>query len=163
MSLSTKKALILRKRLDAACFADVFIAMAVTNAESQEVVNSADVQFAERLKRLRANKGFSQKEIADMLDLNPVNYGRYERGLSQPSAETLSKLAEVLGVSADYILDGDTQGAAVANLEDGELLSMFVETENLPNDDKLFVKNVLKAVLTDRKLKNHYNAPVKSA
>jgi transcriptional regulator with XRE-family HTH domain len=108
--------------------------------------------FAKRLKNLRLQKGFSQKDLAKILDLHHVNYGRYERGDSHPAAGTLTKLADALDVSVDYLLEGETQDAAVANLEDKDLLKMFSEIEKLPAKDKEVVKTLLDAFITKKKV-----------
>ena len=60
-----------------------------------------------RLYAARMNKGVSQQEVANFLGVTRVAYTRYENGSRNPDPETLSKLAEYFGVTADYILGLD--------------------------------------------------------
>jgi transcriptional regulator with XRE-family HTH domain len=125
-------------------------------ATNVRITKSNTGGFPSRLKQLRLQKGLSQKGLADILGLHTIHYGRYERGDSKPAAETLSKLADALGVSVDYLLEGDTENATFANLEDKELLKMFAETEKLDPDEKEVIKKVLHALLNESKLKKQY-------
>ena len=43
-------------------------------------------------------------------------FGRYERGVPRPSADAVQRLADTLGVSADYLMEGSTEAAARAFL-----------------------------------------------
>ena len=81
--------------------------------------------FAQRLKMLRKQRGFSQTELAELVGLHYTHIGRYERGISQPTAEPIQKLAEAFGVSGDFLLSGSTEEIAKASLEDRELLRLF--------------------------------------
>ena len=78
--------------------------------------------------------------------------GRYERGVSRPAADTLKRLADALGVSGDYLLEGAVEEAARAGFEDRELLQQFQEIEKLPEEDKAVVKRFLDAFLTKKQL-----------
>ena len=45
-----------------------------------------------------------QKDVAALLGIDRTTYAKYESGASEPNYETLLKLAEIFGVSTDYIL-----------------------------------------------------------
>lgn len=60
--------------------------------------------FGDRLARLRKERGITQVELAQRVGIAQPNISDYERGESQPSAEFIIKLVEILGVSADDIL-----------------------------------------------------------
>ena len=64
--------------------------------------------FSERLKNLRKETGKTQEEIAQILGIQRSSYGEYERGINHPTAETLFKIADLYGVTVDY-LAGMTQ------------------------------------------------------
>lgn len=55
--------------------------------------------FAERLKQLRIQKGNSQQEIADLLNVNKMTISGYERGIRRPAGENAREIYETL---ADY-------------------------------------------------------------
>ena len=60
--------------------------------------------FAERLRALRRENGWTQKELADRLRLKRPAVTLYETGRREPDYGTLQKIAEVLQVSVDYLL-----------------------------------------------------------
>jgi transcriptional regulator with XRE-family HTH domain len=60
--------------------------------------------FAERLRTLREQHGWSQRELGRRCNIAESMIQRYERGLSEPVASNLSIIAEQLGVSVDYLL-----------------------------------------------------------
>lgn len=108
--------------------------------------------FAERLKALRKQKNLSQTELGQLAGLHYTHIGRFERGASRPGGDTLKRLADALGVTSDYLLEGATDDAAKAKFEDRELLQQFQEVERLPDEDKTVVKKLLDAFLTKKHL-----------
>lgn len=61
---------------------------------------------AERLKALRTKKGLSQAQLAKILNIDRSTVNKYESGQSRP-IRYINKLADLFGVSADYILGLD--------------------------------------------------------
>jgi transcriptional regulator with XRE-family HTH domain len=108
--------------------------------------------FPERLRQLRVQKNLSQGDLAKLVGLHQNHIGRYERGDSQPTASKITKLAEVLGVSGDYLLDSSTDDLAKSKISDFELLSLFSETEKLEKEDKEVVKKLISAFINQRKI-----------
>ena len=105
-----------------------------------------------RLKELRRQKNLSQQELGDKVEVHYTHIGRYERGQSKPSTDTLKLLAEALGVSSDYLLEGTTDQAAKATFEDRDLLRQFQELQHLSDDDKRIIKTLIDAFLSRRKI-----------
>jgi len=58
----------------------------------------------EILRELRTKKGFSQKQLAEMLNVAQNTISQYENGTREPDAATLIKLANFFSVSTDYLL-----------------------------------------------------------
>ncbi|MCU7860698.1 MAG: helix-turn-helix domain-containing protein [Candidatus Thiodiazotropha sp. (ex Lucinoma kastoroae)] len=110
--------------------------------------------FSERLRSLRKQKNLSQTELGKLARLHYTHIGRFERGTSRPSGDTLKRLADALDVSSDYLLEGSTEDAAKAKFEDRELLRQFQEVEHLSEEDKTVVKKLLDAFLTKKQLQS---------
>ncbi|WP_047335356.1 helix-turn-helix domain-containing protein [Pseudomonas protegens] len=108
--------------------------------------------FAERLRSLRKQKNLSQTELGQLAELHYTHIGRYERGTSRPSVDTLKRLADALDVSSDYLLEGASDEAAKAKFEERELLRQFQEVEQIPEEDKKVVKTLLDAFLIKKHL-----------
>lgn len=56
------------------------------------------------LKTLRTKKGWTQKDVAQLLGVDRTTYAKYEAGSSEPSFEMLKKITDVYGVPADMLL-----------------------------------------------------------
>ena len=60
--------------------------------------------FAERLKQARKIKRYSQAEISQLLGVTQQAVGKWETGRSTPDPQTIARLAEILGTTADVLL-----------------------------------------------------------
>jgi transcriptional regulator with XRE-family HTH domain len=61
--------------------------------------------FAERLKKLRLERGLSQKEVANMVNVAQPTYWKYEHG-SVPYKNTQIQLAKVFEMTVDELING---------------------------------------------------------
>ena len=109
--------------------------------------------FNERLKKTRLEKGFSKSDLANKIGVHYSQIGRYEDKGAQPSADVLTKLANALEVSSDYLMNGTPDDLANSSLSDKELLNQFKIIEKLPEQDRSVVKIFLDAFITKGKLK----------
>lgn len=109
--------------------------------------------FAQRLKKARTDKGFSQTELAGQVGIHYTQIGRYETKGAQPSAEVLSKMANALEVSSDYLTNGTADDLAESSLTDKELLNQFKLIEKMPEAKRSVVKEFLDAFITKDKLR----------
>ena len=57
-----------------------------------------------RIKDLREDNDYKQSDIAKIINTTQQQYSKIEKGLSEPTAEKLIKLALFYNVSIDYIL-----------------------------------------------------------
>lgn len=60
--------------------------------------------FTSRLKEVRQEKGWTQKQLAAAINTTDDSIYSWEKGRSQPSIELLHKLCRVLEVSSDYLI-----------------------------------------------------------
>ncbi len=74
--------------------------------------------------------------------------------LAQPTVDTLRRLADVLGVSSDYLMEGSVEETAKASFDDRELLQQFKEVDRLPEEKKALIKRVLDALLVKENYEN---------
>ena len=62
--------------------------------------------FSENLKTMRKAKGYTQEELAIKLNVVRQTVSKWEKGLSVPDADVLSKIADVLDTKVDILLGG---------------------------------------------------------
>ncbi|WP_027717903.1 helix-turn-helix domain-containing protein [Desulfovirgula thermocuniculi] len=61
-------------------------------------------RFGESLKRLRHRLGLRQSDVAKMLGVERSTVANWERGVKQPSLDTLLRLSEAFGVPLDELV-----------------------------------------------------------
>ena len=58
----------------------------------------------ENIRSLRIDKGYTQRQIAEVLGISQNTYSQYEVGVLNYPVDALLKLADLYGVSVDYLL-----------------------------------------------------------
>ncbi len=60
--------------------------------------------LGKNLKELRIEKGYTQKQVAEILKINSVTYLHYEKEQREPPLSLLADIAKLYDVSVDYLL-----------------------------------------------------------
>lgn len=60
--------------------------------------------FRDRLRHLRTLAGYSQQDLADIMNVTKQTISQYERGVRKPDQDTLLELCDIFNVSTDYLL-----------------------------------------------------------
>ena len=58
----------------------------------------------QRLRDLREDRDWTQKELAAMLGMSQTGYAKYETGENDIPTSILLKLADIYGTTTDYLL-----------------------------------------------------------
>lgn len=62
------------------------------------------MEFPDILKMLREKKGYSQKQLADVLHVSKNSVSHYELRECMPGIDVIKNMADVFDVSIDYLL-----------------------------------------------------------
>lgn len=68
-------------------------------------MSSIKQKFGKRLKELRKSRGYTQEEIAEMVNIEPPNISKIECGMHFPQPEKIEKFASALGVSVSDLFE----------------------------------------------------------
>ena len=68
--------------------------------------------MGEIISTLRKEKGMTQKELADMLSITDKAVSKWERDIACPDTQTIPKVAEILGVSVEELMNAKTMPTA---------------------------------------------------
>jgi len=109
--------------------------------------------FGARLLAARKAKYLSQQDLAKLAKVHFTNLGKYEREESVPSADVLNRIAKVLDVTTDFLLNGTMNDKAKSAITDDDLLNQFKKVEQLPKEKKKLVKEFLDAFILTQDLK----------
>ena len=105
-----------------------------------------------RIKRLRQERGWSQAQFAKKLEVHPKQVSGYERGAHIPSTDVMIRMAEILGVSLDFLVFDNRSDSRQVNISDIELIELLEKIDQLSDKDKQTVKAVLDTFI----LKNRF-------
>ena len=115
--------------------------------EEKETVLSPD--FPAKLKELRKSRGWSQGQLANKVGIDIQRISKYERGLSSPPLEVLACIAQVLGVSVDYLLMG--KSSKTEKIKNAKLIEKIEELDTLPLDYQETLISVLDSFIKRHK------------
>lgn len=105
------------------------------------------MSFAERLTEVRKKRGISQEVLASQLGTKGPAIGRYERGTAKPTIEVAAKIANVLGVSLDYLVgNSDTE-------LDAGMISRIQQVALLDEEDKKMIYTFLDSFIDKARIK----------
>lgn len=65
------------------------------------------MSLGNKIKEYRENKKMTQKEVAEILEIEAATVSKYENGILEPSIESLKRLSNIFGVTTDELLDID--------------------------------------------------------
>ena len=119
----------------------------------QKTVSS---DLPKRLKELRTLRKWSQGQVALKIGLDAQRISKYERGLIQPNADILIKIASLFGVSLDYLLRDNITSEEHANLnqiKNAELIKRLEFIKEFPEEDQQTMISVLDAFIKKNGLK----------
>lgn len=98
--------------------------------------------LGKRIKALRKEKGLTQQQLGEKINVTKVSICCYENGTRTPTLQTLTDLAEFFGVNLNYFLGMDVY--AVAKDEDPHQMSLCKEEVEfvmaIRKNDRLYAK-----------------------
>jgi transcriptional regulator with XRE-family HTH domain len=103
-----------------------------------------------RIKELRKQHKWAQKELAAKLDMHFSQLNKYEGGQHSPSLEKLVEMAEIFDTTVDYLLTGNRSDERP--LHNLRLLERFRELENVNAGDQDAVIRLIDAMIVKDKV-----------
>lgn len=74
------------------------------------------MSLGNRIKERRIQKGLTQGDVGKLLGMGRSNVGHIENGRTNPTADVLDKIADILDTTADYLLGRtDDPGTVILN------------------------------------------------
>lgn len=91
---------------------------------------------------LRKAKGWTQVELAEKLNVSDKAVSKWEKNSGVPSVEFYPALAELFGITIDYLMTGKTEKKEIITMSKSELcaknddVELAKKVKNLPKDEK---------------------------
>ena len=115
--------------------------------------------FAEKLSKLRNERGLTQQEMATLIGVGIAQMRRYEKGKSSPTLGVIKNIARTLGVSADELIFDENERVAAAKILDRKLLEQFESLSKLSPHDKDAIKTILDSMILKSRLEEVMPSP----
>lgn len=86
-----------------------------------------------RLKKVRTEKGLSQKDVAEVLNVTRQTVSKWENNASYPDLDNLVRLSEHYEISTDELLKGNTEIEKTVEENEIKVMELEKETKHLEN------------------------------
>ena len=103
-----------------------------------------------RIKQLRKQRGWTQKELAKHLQGSYQQLNKYESGVHAPPLDKLAQLADALNTTIDYLITG--QVSEETPLHNKRLLQKFKLLEGFDASQQETVINVIDAMVAKHQM-----------
>lgn len=97
--------------------------------------------FAENLKKIRKDKGYTQEILAEKLNVVRQTVSKWEKGLSLPDVDMLSKIANVLETDVNILLDGQ-----ITTTDQSEIVKQLAKINEQLTIKKRRYKKIMKTI-----------------
>ena len=102
-------------------------------------MNDYKKEMGLRIKNRRKKLLLTQEVVAEHLVISVKHFSEVERGIAGLSIENLINLSNILGLSVDYIIKGDS------NINEWE--STLSLLQNVPKEKEEQIKNLIRIVI----------------
>ena len=92
--------------------------------------------LATRMKEFRQARGLTQTRLAELLEVSPRVYNRWETGAAAPRLDTLVRIADILEVSLDELVGRRQPQEQALRLHNPKLHQLYREIDHLSDEDQ---------------------------
>ena len=129
----------------------------VTMSAFKLAVNFLDMtNLPERLRELRTKRNLTQTRLAELLDINPRVYNRWEQGVFVPHIDTVVKIADILQVNLDELL-GRAPVTSKPIVRNPKLMEIYHELDHLSDEEQQAVITLIDSLVKRAKFNEILN------
>jgi len=111
------------------------------------------MEIGQKIRAIRESKGMTARQVvANCPGMGTPSYSRIETGASEPTIDSLRRIAAALGVKVGDLLDEDFQPEPLSS-QDASLVAKVKMIENLDEAERTIVFSLVDALAGKRKLK----------
>ena len=111
------------------------------------------MELHEKIKTLRTQKGLSQAEFAEKIDLSRGHITRLETGKFNPSTEVLKKIANLFDVSTDFLLDDSSDTPYDIDMKNKPLADRLKLLSSLDEKQQEAIITIIDSMVKEKKMK----------
>ena len=107
-----------------------------TSIQAHYWIQGLDISvFVERLRLLRQARNITQARLAELLEVSPRVYNRWEKGGNVPHFDTIVKIADILQIALDK-LAGRQEPSQDFKIRNDQLRQLCQQCDTLPDADQ---------------------------
>ena len=100
-------------------------------------------KFCDKLIQLRREKGYSQEQLADYLNVSRQAVSKWEADQTMPALDKLVQIADIFGVSVDYLIrenaiQEEKNKTVVTTTDDSTMMEQFNELKTIMRERNIY-------------------------
>lgn len=111
--------------------------------------HTMELTIGRRIAQLRKEKGFTQEDLAQQMEVSAQAVSKWENDLTCPDISSLPKLAKILGVTVDELLSGKEEAAPLVQV--------------LPPEERKELKDMMLRLIVDSSDGDHVKVNIPMA
>jgi transcriptional regulator with XRE-family HTH domain len=126
-----------------------------------DIINNT-MNIGDKIKKVREAKGFTQKQVAIMLEMDQSQYSKIENGKTDPTTSTLEKITKSLGIEVSELFASDDIFKDV-NSADKTLMEKIRLLEQLDDKERVSIYNIVDGLFAKKKMKDTLSSAINMA
>jgi transcriptional regulator with XRE-family HTH domain len=114
------------------------------------------MKLGHTIKQIREEKGFTQQQIAERVNMHRSNYSKIESGQRDISIDALQIIARQFDMTLDELVNFEGKVPAEVTIEDKSLTEQVKLIQQLEPEEKSMVFKMVDALLTKKKFKDFF-------
>lgn len=113
------------------------------------------MSLGNQITKYRSEKGWTQAQLAELLQMHANHVSRWEKGHVWPRKKTIERLAELFEISVNELLGTQTSEAPLHLVKkDPELAQLMTQAAALGDEQRRALRMVLRSMLTCQQLEH---------
>ena len=112
------------------------------------------MNIGEKIKTVREAKNLSQKEISNMVLMDQSQYSKIENGKTDPTTNTLEKIAKALGIELSELFISDTIFKDI-NSANKTIMEKIRLIEMLDEKEQASIYNIVDGLVASKRLRDN--------
>lgn len=108
------------------------------------------------IKQIREEKGLTQQQLAELINMHRSNYSKVESGERDLSIDAINKVARHFGMTIDQLVNFDGTMPEDVTVEDKTLMEQVKLIQELDPEEKSMVFKMIDTFLTKKKFKDFF-------
>jgi transcriptional regulator with XRE-family HTH domain len=106
------------------------------------------------IKAIREDKGLTQQQVAELVNMHRSNYSKVESGERDLSIDAVNKVAKYFGMTIDELVNANGKIPTDITVQDKSLMEQIKLINELEPEEKNMVFKMIDTFLTKKKFKD---------